>query len=298
MTVETTMQRAPSWRSHTDNPLWEIVRRIPDGSLGYPGQPWAPTTSGLVYDGEDWHRDDTLPSRTMLCRGFSWAIPSPPALDWLVWHLDGRGVVEVGAGMGYWAWQLTQLGVDVVAYDKAPPDTHFNGYHAPLKRMWHEYTDADRRRHARWWDEARALQETLAQAYALRPDLVPPPPAPQPRELRGGEWMEKPDPEYRSAPFFPVIEGDVNVAARHPDRVLFLCWPPYDQDMGVTALRAFTGDSLVFIGEGSGGCTGDDDLFAVLDEQWNLRAECETHVSWDAIHDGLSYWTRRRAIGA
>ena len=39
-------------------------------------------------------------------------------------RLAGRGVVEPGAGGGYWAWQLAQSGIDVVAYDPAPPEAN------------------------------------------------------------------------------------------------------------------------------------------------------------------------------
>jgi hypothetical protein len=31
-------------------------------------------------------------------------------------------IVEIGAGSGYWAMCLTQLGVDIIAYDKNPPE--------------------------------------------------------------------------------------------------------------------------------------------------------------------------------
>jgi hypothetical protein len=40
-------------------------------------------------------------------------------------------IVEVGAGTGYWAQKLHLLGVDIVAYDQAPPDGELiNRYHA------------------------------------------------------------------------------------------------------------------------------------------------------------------------
>lgn len=286
-------------RSRTDNPLWEIVRHYPSGDppdlASFRG--WRPTSYGMYWEGDAYQHNSSLPSRTYLCRRYSWAVPCPDALEWMCWVLDGRPVVEVGAGTGYWAWQLEQLGVDVLAYDKAPPDTHFNGYHAPLKRAWHEYTDEDRRRKAEWRRQAAEVYEMLAEAHRLRPDLVPPAPLPDDSPLSGGEWMEKPDPSWRAAPYVPVIQGDVNVAARHPERVLFLCWPPYAQDMGVTALRAYTGNSLILIGEGSGGCTGDEEMFDVLDEQWNQVSYCPSHVQWDGINDEMTYWTRRRAIG-
>ena len=35
------------------------------------------------------------------------------------------GIVEIGAGLGYWAHQLSSRGVDVVAYDIAPKKNHW-----------------------------------------------------------------------------------------------------------------------------------------------------------------------------
>jgi hypothetical protein len=41
-------------------------------------------------------------------------------------------IVELGAGTGYWASRLLANGVDVVAFDQAPPDGEVpNRYHAP-----------------------------------------------------------------------------------------------------------------------------------------------------------------------
>lgn len=59
--------------------------------------------------------------RDTLCVRYSWSIPSPGDTAWLSGLLDGRGVVELGAGTGYWAWQAAQAGIDVVAYDPLPP---------------------------------------------------------------------------------------------------------------------------------------------------------------------------------
>lgn len=40
-------------------------------------------------------------------------------------------IVELGAGTGYWACRLRARGVDIVAYDQAPPDSErTNRYHA------------------------------------------------------------------------------------------------------------------------------------------------------------------------
>lgn len=41
-------------------------------------------------------------------------------------------LVEIGAGTGYWASKLRAAGVDVIAFDQAPPDGDApNRYHAP-----------------------------------------------------------------------------------------------------------------------------------------------------------------------
>lgn len=66
-----------------------------------------------------------LPSRENAIRKFSFAIPSEEALTALI----GMGpILEVGAGLGYWAYELRRRGGDVVAIDpKAYSDTTFKG---------------------------------------------------------------------------------------------------------------------------------------------------------------------------
>lgn len=60
---------------------------------------------------------------------FGFAIPTDAALDRIAaWAPEG--VVEVGAGLGYWAHLLQQRGVDVVAYDRNPPPSSGNPWHA------------------------------------------------------------------------------------------------------------------------------------------------------------------------
>ncbi|TDB85529.1 hypothetical protein E1264_20870 [Actinomadura sp. KC216] len=63
--------------------------------------------------------------RQELSRIYSWAIASRTALDWLGDRLAGRGLLEVGAGSGYWASLLRAQGADVLATDSA---TDRNGY--------------------------------------------------------------------------------------------------------------------------------------------------------------------------
>jgi len=61
---------------------------------------------------------DLKERRRELAALFSWAVPNTRALDVLAAHAP---LVECGAGMGYWAALLRARGVDIVAYDTAPP---------------------------------------------------------------------------------------------------------------------------------------------------------------------------------
>jgi hypothetical protein len=93
------------------NPYWDIIRLLPIADL-----------SSSIWDRRhpvevDWFRTRAEVHRTALVKTYSWSIPTPADVAWIVAQLDGRGVVEIGAGTGYWAWQLSQAEVDVVAYD-------------------------------------------------------------------------------------------------------------------------------------------------------------------------------------
>ncbi|MFI5715165.1 hypothetical protein [Nocardia sp. NPDC051750] len=98
------------------NPYWEIVgpavgsdgeRRVVDGG----------SANGSVRLGF---------AQTILQAAYAYAIPSPETLDWMTAFSDGRKVVELGAGRGYWARLLTDRGVMVQAFDSEPPDSSAN----------------------------------------------------------------------------------------------------------------------------------------------------------------------------
>ena len=97
-----------------DNPYWELVRQLP-----------------AVLDVREGSRPDgfarELPvGHHLLTKRYAWAIPSPGDVVWLAGVLGHRGLVEIGAGSGYWAWQARQAGIDVIAYE--PVDSSVNGY--------------------------------------------------------------------------------------------------------------------------------------------------------------------------
>ncbi|MGW0391241.1 hypothetical protein ACWDYJ_10120 [Streptomyces sp. NPDC003042] len=91
---------------------------------------------------------------------YSWAVVTASALRWIREVTDGSSLLEVGAGSGYWARQLSVAGLDVVATDLH--DVEANGFTHGFR-----YTTVQR--------------HTAADAVRRHPDrallLVWPPPA-------------------------------------------------------------------------------------------------------------------------
>lgn len=204
-----------------NNPYWSIVRWLPQSS-------WS-TSDTLTPTVEGWMTQRFPVNRDMLVYTYSFAIPSPGDIAFLARRIGGRGVIELGAGTGYWAWQLTQAGVDLIAYDNYE-----------------------------WINQGR-----------LNP-----------------------------VPFHPVHHGSIETIAEHPDRLLMLCWPDYNTPFALDALTAYTGDGLIYIGEGWGGCTGDDEFGRTLDEEWELTASSAHHVNFAGIHSDIGLYRRVRPLRA
>lgn len=225
-------------------------QREHDGLLirPFPGEPERPswTCMGCLRDRRPIEGD---PMRD-LRRRFSFAVPNSAALDAITEHSPG-GVVEIGAGGGYWAMLLQRRGVDVVAYDPQPPGVGDSDWHS------------------------------------------------------GTAWTA-------------VHLGDHTQTAEHPTRTLLLCWPSYDEPWPAQALEAFDGETVVYIGEGPGGCTADDRFHALLGEPSNCwhydddyneppcLDDCSANVTplfsniadvaipqWAGIHDQLRVYRRR-----
>ncbi len=53
-------------------------------------------------------------------RQFGFAIPTDTALQAIAYFSPG-GVIEIGAGLGYWAHLLHERGTDIIACDRHPP---------------------------------------------------------------------------------------------------------------------------------------------------------------------------------
>jgi hypothetical protein len=228
--------------SRTTNPYWDIVRTIPGSHLNY-DRVWQPDYIATYFD-EDGHirPPEQRLDRNDVCGEYAWAIPDPASLDFVAQWCTPKAV-EIGAGTGYWAWQLSQLGVDIVAYDLHPPQHDGqNHYHSPRNEQ-----------------KDKLIGET--------------------RHV-----------------FYDVLPGDHLMPWNHPDRTLFLCWPPYSSNMANLCLKAYQGKRLVYIGEQSGGCNADDAFFKRLERNWE---EVATHriIQWSGLHDYIIVYERREVAG-
>jgi hypothetical protein len=71
--------------------------------------------------------------------------------------------------------------------------------------------------------------------------------------------------------------------------------------MASDALRAFRGHRIVYVGEDSGGCTGDQDFHELLNSEWQDAADVEEDINedalmidqWPGLHDYVHLLVRR-----
>lgn len=222
-TFEQACKESVMLTSPTDNPYWEIVKSLPGEDWDFLGG-WQPKNFWVDQNG------NAKMQREQLVRDYAWAIPDPMTLQFIVEHAQGH-IIELGAGTGYWAYQLSQFHIDVVAFDVHPP-------HASGKNYYH-----------------------------------------CPRDSQAGELTGEVGKSY-----FDVQTGTPEILTQHADRTLFLCWPPYESSMATECLKHYQGNRLIYIGEGDGGCTADDEFHQMLENEWE---EVASHrpIQWEGIHD-------------
>jgi hypothetical protein len=98
---------------------------------------------------------------------------------------------------------------------------------------------------------------------------------------------------HRDRTHVPVgtADGAAAVSVAPPGATLLLSWPPMD-DAGFRILSAYRGSRVIHIGEGWGGCTGDDDLFELLQRDWIEVAE-HMPVQFYGLHDFVTVYDRK-----
>jgi hypothetical protein len=188
------------------NPYLAYFLALPPGCQRDPWQP---------VDDRELRSLPWLSFKAAVAGWFAWAVPTDAAIGEIARRT--RRVVEIGAGSGYWAWLMSQAGIDVVAYDLVAP-----------ARSWH-----------------------------------------------------------------PIRLGDERAVLRHPDRSLFLCWPPWGSDMADRALAAYAGDLVIYVGEWLGGCATPA-FFARLVAGFEPVAVVEL-PQWAMRDDRLTIFRRKRA---
>ncbi|MFB6398045.1 hypothetical protein [Polymorphospora lycopeni] len=98
--------------SATENPYWDLVE---PSVFAYENR--------RVVNGGNINGSARLAFAQMALQAhYAYAIPAPGTIQWCSQFCGDRPIVELGAGRGYWAAQLTRAGLAVRAFDSEPPD--------------------------------------------------------------------------------------------------------------------------------------------------------------------------------
>jgi len=90
-----------------------------------------------------------------------------------------------------------------------------------------------------------------------------------------------------------VVRGGPEVLVDYPDPwTLLLIWPPYSDPFGMDCLINYPGSTLIYVGEGNGGCTGDDYFHTALKSTFKLVYRYTDLPSWPYISDTLYVYRR------
>jgi len=173
---------------------------------------------GQRITAKDWKAMDSMRSL------FSFAIPTEECFTAIAEHSP---ILEVGAGNGYWAYELRERGVDIIPTDIV--DKHHNYF----------------------------------------------------PQVKGGHlWLS------------PEIICAEDAIEKYLDHTLMMIWPDYDKPWAFYALKKYTGQYFIFVGEGWGGCTANDAFSHLLESQWEVlkTIHIPQHMG---IHDYFRIYKRQ-----
>jgi len=86
----------------------------------------------------------------------------------------------------------------------------------------------------------------------------------------------------------------VEAIQKYPDRNIFMAWPPYDHPMAHEVVKEMSvGNYLIYVGEGRGGCTGDDEFFDKLYKDFEEIGVIDM-ISWRGIYDNCVVYKKLR----
>jgi hypothetical protein len=92
----------------------------------------------------------------------------------------------------------------------------------------------------------------------------------------------------------PVEKSDsVEAVKKYSDRNVYMAWPPYDHPMAFETVQAMeVVRILIYVGEGHGGCTGDDKFFEYLYSNFEEIETTAAIPSWSGIYDNVSVYKK------
>lgn len=161
--------------------------------------------------------------RENLIKKYSWAIPNAKAIR-TIENYAKNGLIEIGAGTGYWCYLLSKVGVDCVAFDSKPYENQCKGN----DRKWFEV------------------------------------------KVGSVEQLLLPENQHRT---------------------LFLCWVPYESDLGTDCLKLFQGEYFAVVGEGKCGCCATDEFFEYLDDRFEWLENVRI-PQYFGVHDSLDIYKK------
>lgn len=255
-------------RTEFKNDYEEAIRSI-DSSASLCGR-WDPYNSR--------GSDKLRAARSELCARFAWAIPCPAAI-WTIHDVVTKnglaGIIEIGAGTGYWAYCLKQVGVDCICVDSF-------AWHAHRAKQWHP------------------VERGGPPAASKHPDralFLCWPPMTTHKAEAGRVWRRQPKYETTLPWNSPERDAEYKAfCAAHGDwswwhkQVALRCGPT---NMGGASIARYTGEWVIYVGESEGGCTGDDTMFELLRRDFTLVERAPVY-QYDGIHDELCVYRRGR----
>lgn len=215
----------------------------------------------VVVDGREMR---CYEAKAHLIQKYAFAVPTPAAIGAIekcVRENGLSGVVEMGAGNGYWAHVLSQHGVDVVAYD------NFSWYIAQGKNKWFDVQKAG---------------PPVVEKHPDRLLLMVWPPMTTHKAIAGRISRR-----YK----FPKYERNeqlcFEISRRKWAHIRHACGAC---NMGGATLARFKGEFVAVVGE-QGGCTGDEQMWNTLNSDFREVDEAPV-MQYSGLHDHL--WIYRR----
>jgi hypothetical protein len=107
--------------------------------------------------------------------------------------------------------------------------------------------------------------------------------------MKSNGWHKRKDEDGNL--WFDVQRGGPKKLTQHADRTLFLCWPPYDNQMAVECLKHYRGQRLLYVGEWDGACATPR-FFEQIEKEWHEVAQ-EIIPGWPIARDYLWLFERK-----